>query len=308
MSAIQGRKITLVGASGGLGSQIVHALQLYGIHTITAITRTESAAVFPSDVIVCRGAYSHNRFLVDTLKDQDVVILVLSFMALDSQALIINAAAQAGVPWVIPCEFAADNLHEKLNQEISMMSQKNKYREYIDQLGVSSWIGIINGPWFDWSFKKSYWGIDVKARKVNIFNGDTKINTTTLRKVGRSLAALLSLPESELQTFKNQFVYFSSFLVSQRDILNSVIRATGTEESDWVIETKDATKAAEDAKKAIKRGDGMATVDLLFATLNREGFGGNYEQKVFLNKELELEQENFDIVVRKLVWESESRI
>jgi hypothetical protein len=186
------------------------------------------------------------------------------------------------------------------------MTRKNKYREQIEQLGVSSWIGIINGPWFDWSFKKGYWGIDVKARKVKLFDGSVKASTTTLRKVGKSLAALLSVPDSKLQTFNNEFVYFSSFLVSQRDILSSVIHATGTTNSDWDVETEQAEKAAELAKGAIKKGNGMKNVDLLFATLFREGYGGNYEKKVILNKELGLEQEDFDVVVKELVEEIEA--
>ena len=301
MSAKQGRKITVVGASGSIGSQITEALLAYGIHTVTAISRTESAATFPPGVIVKRGSYDDEDFLITTLKGQDILVLVVSFMALDVQIHFIKAAAKAGVPWIVPTEFASDNLHPKLNEEIGMMAWKNKYRELIDELGVSSWIGVINGPWFDWSFKKGYWGINVKAREAKIFDVDVKANTSTLRKVGKSLAALLSVPDSRLADFKNQFVYFSSFLLSHREILNSVILATGTTESDWTIETKSPETAADAAKDAIKAGDGMKNVDLLFATIFREGFGGNYEAKVTLNKDLGLEQEDLSVVIKELV-------
>jgi len=306
MSEKLGRNIALVGASGSLGSQTVEALLAYSIHTITVISRAGSTATFPSGVNVRRGPYDEEEFLLTALKGQDVLILQVGFMGLDSQIPLINAAAKAGVPWVIPCEFASDNKHEKLNQEINMMNMKKKYRDRIEQLDVSSWIGIVNNPWFDWSFKKGYWGIDVKERKARLFDdGAVKINTTTLPKVGQSLAALVSLADSKLARFKNEFVYFSSFHVSQREILDSVIHATGTHDSDWVIESEPAAEAAEAAKDAIRKGNGMKNVDLLFATLFRDGYGGDYEAKGTVNEMLGLEQENFDDVVKELVREVE---
>ena len=134
MSDKQGRNIAIVGASGSVGSQTVEALLAYGIHTLTAISRSESTATFPAGVKVQRGPYENEEFLVTALRGQDVLILQVGIMALDSQIPLISAAAKASVPWVIPCEFASDNKHEKLNQEINLMTRKNKYREQIEQL------------------------------------------------------------------------------------------------------------------------------------------------------------------------------
>jgi hypothetical protein len=39
----------------------------------------------------------------------------------------------------------------------------DKYRPQIEDLGVSSWIGVVNNPWFDWSPEKGFWGVDVKS-------------------------------------------------------------------------------------------------------------------------------------------------
>ena len=138
MADKQGRKIATVGGSGSVGSPTVEALLSYGIHTVTEISRNEPTATFPSGVIVKKGSYDDEEFLVDSLKGQDVLILQLSFMGLGSQTPLINAAAKASVPWMIPCKYAIDNKHEKLNEEVSMMAMKNKYREQIDSLGVGS--------------------------------------------------------------------------------------------------------------------------------------------------------------------------
>ncbi|OBT51325.1 hypothetical protein VE04_08374 [Pseudogymnoascus sp. 24MN13] len=307
MANKQSRKIAIVGGSGSVGSPTVEALLSHGIHTVTAISRSESTAIFPSGVTIKEGSYSDEEFLVEALKGQDVLILQLGFMALNSQIPLISAAAKAGVPWVIPCEYACDNRHDKLNEEIGLMVMKNKYRAQIDSLGVSSWIGIVNGPWFDWNFEKSFMGLDIKTRKAKLFDGGVKFNTSTLSKVGKSLAALLSLPDSKLSAFKNDFVYFSSFLVSQRDVFDSVLSATSTKESDWAIESESPDKAADAAKEAIQQGNRMGNVDLLFATLSRVGYGGDYEAKAIGNNFLGLEQEDFNKVVKDLVEMMEQR-
>jgi hypothetical protein len=93
------------------------------------------------------------------------------------------------------------------------------------------------------------------------------VNTTTLAKTGKSLARLLSLPDEELDIYKNQWVYFSSFCVSQGGVLESVIRATGTAENDWTIETVSAVEEAEKAKEAVVNGDRMKAIILPFRYL-----------------------------------------
>ena len=44
----------------------------------------------------------------------------------------------------------------------------------------------------------------------------------------------------------------------------------------------------------------MGSVDLLFATLSRKGYGGDHDSKVIENDFLGLEQEYFDKVVKEL--------
>lgn len=303
-----GRKIAIVGASGGLGKHTVQALLAEGGHTVTAITRAESSAAFPEGVKVAKGPYDDEAFLVNALTGQDVLVLQVGIMVLDSQIPVIKAAAKAGVPYVIPCEFAQDNKHEKLNQEINLMTRKNKYRQLIDELGVSKWIGVINGPWFDWSFRMkywgtpvNYWGIDLKNKKASIFDdGSVKMNVSTLQKTGAGTAALLSLPEADLAKYAGDFIYISSFHVSQKDILDSVIKASGVPESQWSISSSSAADAVAACKDAVAKGNGMKNIDLLFAVLAREGYGGDYQSKV---TPLNVPQEDFNAVVKQLVDE-----
>ncbi|ELR08546.1 hypothetical protein GMDG_03241 [Pseudogymnoascus destructans 20631-21] len=244
MADKQSRKIAIVGGSGSVGSPTVEALLSHGIHTVTAISRSESTATFPSGVTVKIGSYNDEEFLVVALRGQDVLILQLEFMALDSQ---------------IRCE---------------------------------SWC------------TKSFMSLNIKTRKAKLLDG-VKFNTSILSKLGKFLAPLLSLPDSKLSAFKNDFVYFSSFLVSQRDVFDSVLSGTGTKESDWAIESDSPDKAADAAKEAIRQGNEMGNVNSLFATLSMVGDGGDYEAKVMGNDFLGLEQEDFDKVVKDLVEKME---
>jgi uncharacterized protein YbjT (DUF2867 family) len=108
-STKQGRKITVVGGSGNIGSHIVEALVESGIHEVSVLSRPESEATFPLSVKVHRGAYDDEEgFLASALAGQDVLILTLGFQAADAQKPLIRAAAAAGVPYVVPCEFGSD--------------------------------------------------------------------------------------------------------------------------------------------------------------------------------------------------------
>lgn len=301
----QARNITVVGGSGTVGAPIVASLAALGIHNISAISRPDSKAEFPSSVKVHRGSYDDDAFLASALAGQDVLIVALSYLAYGAQVPLIKAAAQASVPYVIPCEFGSDATNGPLNQEIVLMNVKKPFRDLIEELGVSSWIGVTNNPWFDYCMKGAFLDIDLKKRTATLLDGGlVKANFSTLDRVGKSLAALLSLPEVDLAKHKNEWVYFSSFLVSQGDILESALKATGSRREDWTI-TQGSTKAIRDwAKEETAKGNPMGAAKSLFALMFTEGFGGNYSSKVVDYEKLGLEtEEDLDVVMKGLVKE-----
>jgi uncharacterized protein YbjT (DUF2867 family) len=304
----QSRKIAMVGATGTVGSVTLSALLDANIHTITAITRTESSAHFPVGVNVQKGDYLDHSWLVSALKGHDVLILQLNMYpsAMDSQVMLIKAAAEAGVRWVLPTEFGSD-INSPLATEFPMMAMKKKYRDLIKEKGMN-WVAVVNNPWFDWSLKQGMWNVDIPGRRATINNvGDAKFNTTTLGQVGRGVAALLSLPEEKLNGYKNGAVYLRSFLLSQRDILDSAIRATGTKESDWQVTTQDPEVTIQAARDAMAAGNPMAFVGEFYTAHMQEGRGGNYEEKAVKDAAvLGLERENLDEVVKRVVKELET--
>jgi uncharacterized protein YbjT (DUF2867 family) len=304
----QSRNIAMVGATGTVGTVTLCAFLDTNIHTITAVTRTESPAQFPSGVKVQKGDYLDHSWLVSTLKGQDVLIMQLSMypVAMDSQIMLIEAAAEAGVRWVLPTEFGSD-INSPLAKEFPMMAMKKKYRDLIEERGMN-WVAVVNNPWFDWSLKQGMWNIDIPGRRATINNvGDAQFNTTTLGQVGRGVAALLSLPEEKLNNYKNSAVYLRSFLLSQRNILDSVIRATATKESDWQITTQDPEVTIQTARDAMAAGNPMAFVGEFYTAHMQEGRGGNYEEKAAKDAAvLGLEKENLDEAIKRVVKELET--
>jgi uncharacterized protein (UPF0333 family) len=113
------KNIAIVGATGTIGTHIVSALLTKKQFNITAISRAGSQSTFPKDVKVANIDYNDPSTIVTALKGHDALIITLSVMAArDTQAKLIHAAADAGVPWVFPNEFGMYNTEEAQNETI----------------------------------------------------------------------------------------------------------------------------------------------------------------------------------------------
>jgi len=163
---------------------------------------------------------------------------------------------------------------------------------------------VAIGPWLDDGLVKGLFGIDAKARKATIWQGaDAKAATATTAHTGEALAAVLSLPETDLAKYKNKAVYTPSFHLTQREILQAVQRATGTVDADWDIKSRDVNEVAKEYEEKIREGDGMAPYVKFFVTHFLEGHGGDFESKVDAAELEKLEQlglrkENLDQVIK----------
>ncbi|EFQ32480.1 hypothetical protein CGRA01v4_05912 [Colletotrichum graminicola] len=307
MSGQQGRKIAIVGASGTIGGVTLNALREKNIHTITAVTRAASSATFPADVIVKVGDYADEEFLVSAFRGQDVVVLQLGMDGyMTVQPSLIRAAAKAGVKWVLPTEFGSDPVPSKLRDASPLLAIKEQFRNLAEELGMS-WVAVVNNPWFDWSLERGLWGIDIKGRSARLFGDAVKFPTTTLSNTAKGTAGLLSLPEAELEAFRNRPLYLKSFYITQREMFDSVLRATGTEEKDWEVEVLDIAPTVAEAEEKFKQGDQGAIFVAFYANHMREGWGGDYNAKVGDLSKLGIAEENLDEVVEKVVQKVEGQ-
>jgi hypothetical protein len=302
-----------------MGSFITHELLKTKRHTITALTRPDSSntTTLPAGVHVKPINYSDPSSLVAALQGQDALIITMAVTApRDQESKLIRAAAEAGVPFVMPNEWGIDHTDASLAKESMIGEARNAARSLIKELGKSAYISLVCGFWYEYSLggSEARYGFDFPARKVTFFDqGTTKINTSTWEQCGRAVAALFSLdvmPEKAgkdegadaaktekptLSQFKNGVVYISSFLVSQRDMFESVMRVTGTTEKDWSITYQDVKERYLAGVEEMKKGNLVGFVKLLYARDFYPDGCGNFEARHGLhNKLLGLPKEDLD--------------
>ncbi|KAI9805402.1 MAG: hypothetical protein M1825_000653 [Sarcosagium campestre] len=301
-------KIAIVGAGGQVGKFITEELLKVGKQEITAITRKGSETVIPAGVTTKQVDYDDPESLKAALEGQDALVITMSVMApKDQETKLIEAAAAANVAWILPNEFGYDVTHPGLYKDTLLGAQKAAYRDQIEKLGKSSWIGVTCGFWYEFSLSggPERYGFDLDKRSVTFFDeGSTRINTSTWPQCGRAVANLLNLkvlPDDEddksasLLHYRNKFVYISSFNLSQRDMLDSVLRVTGTTEKDWKIDHEGCEERYKAGVAQLQTGDRRGFAKLMYTRVFFPDGSGDYEtSKGLQNDVLGLPKEDLD--------------
>ena len=269
-----------------------------GKHHVTAITRADSTSKIPDGVEVKKVNYDEQDSLVQALQGQDVLIITMGVMAApDQEKKLFEAAAEAGIHWVIANEWGTDGTNEQLGKDIMFGPTKAEARKHIERLG-QSWIGLACGFWYEYSLGSgsNTFGFSFKDRTVTfIDDGNTRINTSTWAQCGRAVAALLSLkllPEDEndqspcVAQFQNKYCYISSFLVSQKDMFESVLRVTGTTADDWTVSYEEHEKRYKSGVELLQQGDRAGFARLLYTRMFYPNGDGNHEASKGLENEL----------------------
>jgi len=299
---------------------MVEALLRNGKHKITAITRAGSTNKIVEGVHIKTVDYDDQSSLVEALKGQDALVITMGVTAPpDQQTKLIEAAAAAKVPWVIPNEFGGDGLNEEAGKDILISLPKKKERDHIEKLGKSSWIGIACGFWYEFSLGGGpyRYGFDFKNRTVTFFDdGTARLNTSTWPQTGRSVANLLGLkvlPDDEndkslcLANFRNKFVYVSSFTVNQKEMFNSVLRVTGASPSDWKVTHVPVKEHYQEGVKELQSGNRAGFAKMLYSRMFFPDLAGNFEALRGLdNDKLGLPKEDLDEFTKVAVHLAES--
>ncbi|KAJ6005066.1 hypothetical protein N7540_012865 [Penicillium herquei] len=270
-------RVAIVGAGGTVGSVLAAALLKTGKHTVTALSRKDSSNKLPEGVVVAPIDYNDEDTIVDALKCQQFFIITVSPTApRDTHSKLVQAAAKAGVPYIMPNGYGGDIEHVKFGQDVMLGPVAQANREEIEKLGMK-WITICCGFWYDYSLAGGAFrfGFDFDKKELTVYgDGNTKITVSTLAQVGRAVAAVLSLkvlPEDEndkSQTFSswlNKPVYLNSFDITQNEMFESVKRVTGITDADWTITQEDAHKRFGDGLGMVKTGNMAGFAKLLYA-------------------------------------------
>lgn len=72
--------------------------------------QAESHSTFPDGIAIKQVQYDRPDTLIDALRGQDALIIILSGRApiQEIEAKLVEAAAEAGVPWILPNELVKD--------------------------------------------------------------------------------------------------------------------------------------------------------------------------------------------------------
>ncbi|KAK4569390.1 hypothetical protein LTR86_003153 [Recurvomyces mirabilis] len=310
------KNIAVVGAGGNIGSVIVEVLLAKGQHTITAITRPDSTSTLHPDLHhIQKVDLANHTSLISALKGQDILIISLNVMAAPStQTDLINAAAEAGVRYIIPNEYGGNYSNAAFGDSVGLGGKALAIRKHIEEKGMK-WIAICCGFWYEFSLSGAElrYGFDFPGRKFTMFgDGEQKITTSTWPQVGRAVAAVLALPEkmsdggSSIEKYGNSQVVVASFRVNQKDMFASVLRVTGTKESDWTISHEDVEARYKRGREMMMKGDMVGFgIQLYSRSFFPDGKADNFE--MLQNEELGLPwEEDLDEATRVAVGYSES--
>lgn len=285
-----------------------------GKHTITALTRAESKGTIPEGVLRAVVNYDDQESLVSALRGQDFLIITLAVRAPpDTHSKIVQAAAAAGVPWIMPSWYGIDISNPTTLTERSGDIIMKQLAE-IESLPGLSYVSLACGVWYEWSLAlgDAWFGFTIQERKVTFFDdGRTVVSVSTWPQCGRAVASLLSLPESgsspALSDWKNGVLYLRSFKVSQRDMLDSLHRVLGTSDADWTISYQPAAQRAQQGLEEFSKGMFTGMAKSTYANHFIREAAGELEYSSDLDHErLGLPEEALDEATRRAVEMVES--
>ncbi|KAF4983912.1 hypothetical protein FZEAL_789 [Fusarium zealandicum] len=310
-------KVAIVGAGGSVGQYLAKALAETGKHQVTAITRVGSTSKIPSGINTVSVDYEDEDSVVAALKGQQFLAISMSVTAAPgTQEKIIKAAAKAGVPWIMPNCFGIDITNASLAKENLTGQSVMPGIKAIEETGVSSWVAMCCSYWYEFSVAQGpqWYGFDFSnnQKKITFYDdGMTQINTSTWLQCGRALVSLLNLkelPEDEndksptISQWRNKPLYISSFLLSQREMLDSVQRVTGTTDKDWQIEHEGSKARWQRGMDLLSSGDRSGWALAMYARTFYPNGDGNFEAKHGLaNDVLGLPKEDLDEASKRAI-------
>jgi hypothetical protein len=278
------------------------------------LTRSDSKSVLPAGITGVPVDYDNEDSVVAALKGQQFLIITLSVMAPpDTHGKIVRAAVKAGVGYIMPNVYGYDIFDSSSFSDSPAGTKILDNTLEIEKLGAS-YIAMVCGYWYEWSLAlgQAAYGFDLKNKKVTFYDdGNMRINTSTWKQCGRALGALLSLPEAgaepSLSQWRNKPLYLNSFKVSQRDMLDSIHRITGSTDSDWEISFEGSEKRYKEGIAEMQNGSIVGFQKALYARAFFPHGGGDYSSvHGTVNEVFGLPKEDLDDATKRALDMAES--
>nr|POE63245.1 isoeugenol synthase 1 [Quercus suber] len=220
------KNVALAGASGSLGAPILKAL-LDANFTVTVLARSETSHAYPAIVKVAEVDYNDAKSLELALQGQDAVISAVGYVAFGSQEALINAAVAMGVQRIIPSEYGGDPDVPAV-RALPVFVDKVRIERHIRSKteGTStSFTLICNNEFFDWDLDHGF-GVDIKGKKIEIFDGGDVVHTITpINLVANGVISVLQHPVETA----NRAVRLHGAPMTQNKLLDMIQRFAGKE-------------------------------------------------------------------------------
>ncbi|KAE8154378.1 hypothetical protein BDV25DRAFT_172398 [Aspergillus avenaceus] len=269
------KNVAIAGATGTLGTPILHALIASNLFTITVLTRPTTQATFPPNITVTPVSYDSITDLIAALTNQDALISVLPDSAIPSQTTLIQACVRTGVKRFIPSEFSAD-VGNPLAATLPVYHSRILIHGVLEKTAQENpgftYSLLRHGPFLDWSLGIGAL-VDFKSETPAFYDGgDRPFSATTLGSIGRAVVGVLS----HVEETKNRAVYVHDLVTSQREILGLARKvAPGRVWRPVLVSTAQAEEKGR-AEWAAGRRDLGAMLGMLVRAIFAEGYGGEF--------------------------------
>ncbi|KAK1978768.1 isoflavone reductase [Colletotrichum cereale] len=266
------KNVALAGAGGNLGPALLKGLLATNKFKVTVLTRKAGSQKFPPGVTVKEVDYESLDSLTQALKDQDA--LVNSTNSFDPKAAtrVVDAAVAAGVYRYIPPDFGLDPVRCHVPSlpvfGIKALTSQHMKQKAAESDGKFTWTIITNGPFLDWSIRTGFMGLDLKNKKLSLFNdGENVVPYTMLDDVAKAVVGTLLHADETA----NRIAYIHSAAKSQKQMADLAQEALGWSWENTTTVDVDAIYAncIESIDKGIMTPDVMYP-QLLYACSKKE--------------------------------------
>jgi len=296
MSTNNYKNVLLIGATGNVGKHVLSALLADSTFNVTILSRVNSNATFPSNVKVIKVDYSDAAALTKALAKQDVVVSTIGGegLATNFGEVLVQAAIDANVKWLIPSEFGIDIEDPAAN--IPLLANKlavvNLLKKNQSRIAYTL---ITTGCFLDWGFDNGFLGFDINNRTAVLYDeGKNFVSGATLSTIAKSVVAVLRNPQATL----NKRIYVADVTYTQQQALALFEKYTNTKWSVTKLSTVNVRKEAEE--NFAKGNIPQALVGYLLSYAYGGYPGINFEGKT-INKELGVPTKSLDQIVKEAV-------
>lgn len=265
------KKVSLIGATGNIGSVLLEALVSSGDFDVTVVQRKSSKSKpsvggAPVTVKTVDDGMS-TASLQEAFQGRDAVVVAFPLGDLQAHIRIAEAAAAAGVSRIIPADYGGSDSSSARPQElVPLFRNKTIVRERIQELTAQnpkfSWTSIVNGAFFDWGLREKFLHFDLQAKTADILDGgEIRCSMSTLARVAEAVVKVLQQADDERT--RNRMLFVQSFCVTQNNVLEALRGATPG--AEWKVKEWNTEDFIKEHTEKVAAGHPEAIEDVVFA-------------------------------------------